>query len=59
VPTDAEWTVLTDYLGGISIAGGKMKAAGTQYWQPPNVSATKAAVGLGLDLLAFYLLISI
>ena len=25
VPTDAEWTVLTDYLGGETVAGGKMK----------------------------------
>ena len=24
VPTDGEWTVLTDYLGGAQIAGGKM-----------------------------------
>jgi uncharacterized protein (TIGR02145 family) len=39
-PTDAEWTVLTSYLGGITIAGGKMKSTGTQFWQPPNVSAT-------------------
>ena len=23
VPTDAEWTVLTDYLGGTTVAGGK------------------------------------
>ena len=26
IPTDAEWTVLTDYLGGIVIAGKKMKS---------------------------------
>ena len=25
VPTDGEWTVLTDHLGGVSIAGGPMK----------------------------------
>jgi len=25
VPTDGEWTVMTDYLGGDSIAGGQMK----------------------------------
>ena len=40
VPTDAEWTLLTDYLGGESIAGGKMKSTGTQYWQNPNTYAT-------------------
>ena len=26
VPTDGEWTVLTDHLGGVSVAGGQMKA---------------------------------
>ena len=26
VPTDADWTILTDYLGGDSIAGAKMKS---------------------------------
>ena len=32
VPTDAEWTTLTDFLGGLSVAGGKMKSTGTTYW---------------------------
>jgi uncharacterized protein (TIGR02145 family) len=36
VPTDAEWTVLTDYLGGESVAGGKMKETGTAHWYSPN-----------------------
>jgi uncharacterized protein (TIGR02145 family) len=40
VPTDAEWTTLTDYLGGQSVAGGKMKSTGTTYWNSPNASAT-------------------
>ena len=26
IPSDAEWTILTDYLGGDSIAGAKMKS---------------------------------
>ena len=39
VPTDAEWTVLTDYLGGETIAGGKLKEAGTEHWLSPNVDA--------------------
>ena len=30
VPTDDEWTTLTDYLGGEEVAGGKMKTTGTQ-----------------------------
>jgi uncharacterized protein (TIGR02145 family) len=40
VPTDAEWTTLTNYLGGESIAGGKMKSTGTTLWTNPNTGAT-------------------
>ncbi|MCK5839899.1 MAG: hypothetical protein KAG99_08620, partial [Bacteroidales bacterium] len=29
IPTDAEWTDLENYLGGGSVAGGKMKSTGT------------------------------
>ena len=32
VPSDDEWTTLTDFLGGSTVAGGKLKAAGTTYW---------------------------
>jgi uncharacterized protein (TIGR02145 family) len=40
VPTDAEWSVLTEYLGGETTAGGKMKQPGTALWSSPNTSAT-------------------
>jgi len=40
VPTDNEWTELTDFLGGESIAGGKMKETGTNHWREPNAGAT-------------------
>ena len=40
VPTDAEWTVLTNYLGGESVAGGKLKEKGTLHWASPNTGAT-------------------
>jgi uncharacterized protein (TIGR02145 family) len=40
LPTDAEWTTLTDYLGGLSVAGGKMKTTGTSLWGSPNLNAT-------------------
>jgi uncharacterized protein (TIGR02145 family) len=40
VPSDDEWTSLTNYLGGDSIAGGKMKEAGTSHWESPNEGAT-------------------
>jgi uncharacterized protein (TIGR02145 family) len=40
VPSDAEWTVLSNFLGGENIAGGKVKEAGTLHWAPPNTGAT-------------------
>jgi uncharacterized protein (TIGR02145 family) len=40
VPTDAEWTTLTDYLGGDNVAGGKLKETGTTHWESPNTGAT-------------------
>lgn len=40
VPTDTEWTILTDYLGGESVAGGKLKSIATSYWNSPNIGAT-------------------
>jgi uncharacterized protein (TIGR02145 family) len=48
VPTDAEWTVLTDYLGGESVAGGKMKEVGTASWNSPNTDATNTSLFTGL-----------
>ncbi|MCF8297873.1 MAG: fibrobacter succinogenes major paralogous domain-containing protein [Saprospiraceae bacterium] len=40
VPSDAEWTTLTTYLGGESVAGGKLKESGTIHWESPNTGAT-------------------
>ncbi len=40
VPTDVEWQILIDYLGGKSAAGGMMKEAGTVHWNAPNAGAT-------------------
>jgi len=40
VPTDAEWSELTTYLGGESIAGGKLKDTGLSRWLSPNTGAT-------------------
>ena len=39
VPSDGEWTTLVNYLGGESVAGGKMKTIGTAYWESPNTGA--------------------
>jgi uncharacterized protein (TIGR02145 family) len=40
IPSDDEWTNLTDYLGGQAVAGGKMKEFGTKNWNTPNEAAT-------------------
>lgn len=48
VPTDDEWFSLINYLGGLSIAGDKMKSAGTQYWEAPNTNATNESGFSGL-----------
>jgi len=40
VPTTVEWETLTTYLGGLSVAGGKLKETGTIHWNSPNTGAT-------------------
>lgn len=45
LPSDEEWTELTEYLGGESVAGGKLKATGTikertGLWHDPNTGAS-------------------
>jgi uncharacterized protein (TIGR02145 family) len=40
LPSKAEWQQLADYLGGLNIAGGKLKEAGTNHWIAPNTGAT-------------------
>ncbi|MDD2832372.1 MAG: FISUMP domain-containing protein [Bacteroidales bacterium] len=37
LPSDLEWTTLTDYLGGVDVAGGKMKEIGTCHWNTPSL----------------------
>lgn len=46
IPTDAEWTTLTTFLGGENVAGGKMKV--TTLWQSPNAGATNSSGFTGL-----------
>ena len=40
VPNYDEWTTLSTYLGGKTVAGGKLKETGTAHWQTPNSGAT-------------------
>ena len=40
VASDAEWTTLTDLIGGLGVAGGKLKETGTVHWYSPNTGAT-------------------
>lgn len=41
VPTDGEWTTLTNYL--VDFAGGKLKETGTTHWTTPNSGATNSS----------------
>ncbi len=51
VATVADWEELRDSLGGSSVAGGKLKKTGGQYWYVPNIGATDeygfSALGAG------------
>lgn len=46
VPSYKEWEVLTDYLGGSSEAGGKMKEVGTTSWNYGSATNTSLFTGL-------------
>jgi uncharacterized protein (TIGR02145 family) len=46
LPSDAEWIILLDYLGGQFFVGGKMKT--TSGWNSPNTGATNSSGFAGL-----------
>lgn len=48
VPLNGEWNTLTNYLGDLSVAGGKMKDTGTIHWRTPNSGATNSSGFTGL-----------
>ncbi|MCK5029412.1 MAG: fibrobacter succinogenes major paralogous domain-containing protein [Bacteroidales bacterium] len=43
VPSEAEWDILRDYLGGQYAAGGALKESGTEHWTTPNTDATNSS----------------
>ena len=43
IPSFTEWRTLEPCLGGVSIAGGKMKESGTAHWSIPNTNATNSS----------------
>jgi uncharacterized protein (TIGR02145 family) len=41
IPTSAQWATLTTYMGGISVASGKLKESGTTHWADPSTSTNE------------------
>jgi uncharacterized protein (TIGR02145 family) len=48
IPTDAEWTTLSNAYGGDSVSGGPLKETGTTHWVTPNTGATNTSGFTGL-----------
>lgn len=46
IPSDGEWTQLSEKLGGLKVSGGKMKTI--NYWKIPNIGATNSSGFSGL-----------
>lgn len=48
LPNEEEWLILKEFLGGIEVAGGKMKETGLTHWEDPNTGATNESGFTGL-----------
>ncbi|MBP9848280.1 MAG: fibrobacter succinogenes major paralogous domain-containing protein [Flavobacterium sp.] len=48
IPSEDEWNQYIDCLGGVNIAGGKMKETGFTHWINPNSAATNESGFTGL-----------
>lgn len=44
IATESDYDALISYLGGISVAGDKLREVGTAYWNSPNTGATNEVV---------------
>jgi uncharacterized protein (TIGR02145 family) len=51
VPSDAEWTTLTTYLGGEALAGDKLREKGTAHWDNNNDLTNPATDEVGFTAL--------
>jgi uncharacterized protein (TIGR02145 family) len=59
IPSQEDWLQLANYLGGTTIAGGKMKStgtlvSGTGLWYSPNTDATNSSGFSGIPSGSFY-----
>ncbi len=43
IPSNTEVNILVQELGGVQVAGGKLKSTGTDLWLPPNSGATNSS----------------
>jgi uncharacterized protein (TIGR02145 family) len=48
VPSESEWIILENYLGGNKIAGSKLKEAGPSHWSNYNTDADNSSGFMGL-----------
>lgn len=51
VPSDDDWTILSDFLGGPHVAGGKLKEVGTVHWRGPSIENIGATDDYGFTAL--------
>jgi uncharacterized protein (TIGR02145 family) len=62
VPSEDEWTTLINKLGGVQVAGGKLKEFGSSHWASPNTDANNevgfSALPGGYRLIAINIMFS-